>query len=181
MNANQVLIDLLEDNRRRLLRMLDTVPDDCLYWRPDAESNHIALTMWHMGRLFDIFFIQMGEGRPPEDDCWFRHGWAACTGYDPRGIGQNGWGMLTGFTVEEANQVPELSREEIISYLNQVYGEVRDYLASHDIEYLLNPCVGFEGKYSRYQCLQMALMDNIRHMGDIFTLKNRWLRESNQA
>lgn len=181
MNANDVLIDLLEDNWRRLLRMLESVPDDCLYWRPDAVSNHIVLTMWHMGRLFDVFLTHQGEGRAPEEDCWFRHGWAARTGYDPRGIGQNGWGMLTGFSVEEANQVPDLSREEIITYLNQVYDEAHDYLASHDINYLLTPCARFEGKYSKYQCVQMALLDNIRHLGDIFTLKNRWQRESGQS
>ena len=89
--------------------------------------------------------------------------------------------MLTGFSVEEANQVPELSRQEIINYFNQVYDEAHDYLASHDINYLLTPCAGFEGRYSKYQCVQMALLDNIRHLGDIFTLKNRWQRESSQS
>ncbi len=38
MNANDVLIDLLEDNRRRLHRGLSNVSDDCVIWKPEAEA-----------------------------------------------------------------------------------------------------------------------------------------------
>jgi hypothetical protein len=177
MNANEVLIDLLEDNRRRLLRLFDAIPDECISWKPDPQSNNIAVTVWHMGRIFDVFMVQQAQGRPPEEDCWFRYGWAEQTGYDPRSIGQNGWGMLTGYTLEETAAVPQLPRDQLLKYLNQVYDSVKKYLNSTTIETLLTPGAGFEGRYSKYQCVQMALMDNIRHLGDIYTLKNRWERE----
>ncbi len=128
MNVNEVLIDLLEDNRRRLRRAFDAMSDDCLAWQPDPWANSIMLTVWHMARMFDVFLILQAKGAPPEAECWFREGWAERTGYDPRGIGQNGWGMLTGYSLEEAAQVPHLDREESLAYLDQVYDSVRDYL-----------------------------------------------------
>ena len=172
MNANDVLIDLLADNQRRLHRALSALPDDGLYWKPDQESNSIAVTIWHMARILDVFLTQQDQGYPPKSECWFIGGWAAQTDYDPRGLGQNGWGMLTGYTLEEVGTMPHLSREQILGYLDEVYATVTAYLASISIEQLLAPGAGFEGRYTRYQCIQMALMDNVRHLGEIYTLKS---------
>ena len=176
MNANDVLIDLLEDNRRRLCRGLNEMSDECLTWQPEAGANNIIVTMWHMARILDVFLIFQTRGCAPEEECWFRCGWAERTGYDPRGIGQNGWGMLTGFTQEEVMSIPPLSREQALDYLNDVYDTVKEYLANTPMEKLETPGVGFEGKYSQYQCIQMALLDNIRHLGEIFVIQSSWKR-----
>ena len=178
MNANDVLIDLLEDNRRRLQRVFDSVNDECIYWKPDPESNSIAITVWHMARIFDVFLTQQAKGEPAQEEGWFRGGWLEQTGYDPRGIGQNGWGMLTGYTLTEASQIPQLTRKELIGYLDEVYDTVRDYLTNTPIESLLTPSAGFDGRYTRYQCIQMALLDNVRHLGEIYAIQARWDRES---
>jgi hypothetical protein len=180
MNANDVLIDLLEDNRRRLHRLFDVMNDNCVIWKPEAEANSIAITVWHMGRIFDVFLTQQTEGYLPEEDCWFRYGWAEQTNYDPRGIGQNGWGMLTGYTQEEVAAIPRLSREQILGYLNKVYDVVKMYLASTPVEKLQTSAAGFDGKYTKYQCIQMALLDNVRHLGEIYAIKARWDRQIKQ-
>jgi hypothetical protein len=176
MNANDVLIDLLEDNRRRVHRAFGAMTDDCLVWQPEAGANSITITLWHMARMLDVFLTRQAQGKPAEEECWFQQGWAAQTGYDPRGRGQNGWGMLTGYTVEEAAAVPPLTREQALGYLDQVYDRVEEYLAGTSIKALLAPAAGFDGKYSKYQCIQMALMDNVRHLGEIFAIKSRWER-----
>lgn len=176
MNANEVLIDLLEDNRRRLKRALGAMSDECLYWKPETEANNIAVTLWHMARMFDVFLTQQARGDPAEGECWFRGGWAERTGYDPRGVGQNGWGMLTGYTQEEAAALPVLSREELLGYLDEVYDTVKEYLAGTPEQALLSPGAGFEGRYSNYQCVQMPLMDNARHLGEIYAIKAAWER-----
>lgn len=119
MNANDVLIDLLEDNRRRLHRVFDVMRDDCVMWKPEADANNIAVTVWHMARIFDAFLTQQAKGDLPEEECWFRYGWAEQTGYDPRGIGQNGWGMLTSYTQEDVAAMPQLTREQVLGYLNK--------------------------------------------------------------
>jgi len=177
MNGNDMLIDLLEDNRRRLQRRLATLDDDCFYWRPEPEANNIAITMWHMARLFDVFLIRQAQGKEATEECWFKCGWAERTGYDPRGIGQNGWGMLTGYTQEEVTAMPVLTREQYVRFLNEVYDTVHHYLEETSTDELLKPAAGFEGRYSKYQCVQMALMDNVRHLGEIFALIAAWERQ----
>ena len=180
MNANDVLIDLLEDNRRRLYRELNEMSDECLVWQFEAGANNIVVTMWHMARILDVFLILQAEGFASDEECWFRSGWAVRTGYDPRGIGQNGWGMLSGFTQEEVMDMPSLTREQVLGYLNDVYDTVKEYLTNSPMEKLEKPGVGFEGKYSRYQCIQMALLDNIRHLGEIFAIQSTWERRRRQ-
>lgn len=181
MNANQVLIDLLEDNRRRLRRALDGMSDEAVFWRPEAEANNIAITIWHMARMFDVFLTRQARGDPPEAECWQRGGWAGRTGYDPRGVGKNGWGMLTGYTQAEVAAMPAFRREDVLGYLDEVYDAVRGYLAGTPEEALLSPGAGFEGKYSQYQCLQMPLMDNARHLGEIYAIKSAWERRNPPA
>lgn len=177
MNANDVLIDLLEDNRRRLLRLLDNLSDDCIAWKPEPDANNIVVTVWHMARIFDVFLTLQAKGNSSEEECWFRHGWAEQTGYDPRGIGLNGWGMLTGYKQEEVAVMPQLTRKQVLGYLNDVYDTVKESLISTPIEKLQMPGAGFEGKYSQYQCIQMPLLDNVRHLGEIFAIQARWERQ----
>jgi len=180
MNANNVLIDLLEDNRRRLHRLFVGLRDDCIIWRPEAGANNIAITVWHMARIFDVFLTQQAKGDSSGEECWFRYGWAEQTGYDPRGIGQNGWGMLTGYTQEEVVAIPQLTGKQMLDYLDEVYDTVKEYLASISMEKLQSTGAGFDGKYTKYQCIQMALLDNVRHLGEIYAIKASWDRQIKQ-
>jgi hypothetical protein len=177
MNAIDVLIDLLEDNRRRLHRGLSKMSDDCVLFKPEADANSIIITIWHMARIFDVFLTQQVKGNLSGEECWFHYGWTERTGYDPRGIGLNGWGMLTGYTQEEVAALPRLTKEHVLEYLDEVYDTVKGYLVSTSIENLLLPGSGFDGRYTKYQCIQMALLDNVRHLGEIFAIEARWNRQ----
>ena len=177
MNANDVLIDLLEDNRRRLHRLLGHLSDQCVFWKPEAGANNIAITIWHMGRILDVFLTQHANGDASGEECWFRYGWFMQTSYDPRGIGQNGWGMLAGYTQEEVAAIPPLTREQVLGYLDEVYDTVKEYLAKISPDELQTPGVGFDRRYTKYQCIQMALLDNVRHLGEIFAIEASWKRK----
>ncbi len=176
MNANDVLIDILEDNRRRLLRLMDTTPDNLLTWQLEKDANTIGVTIWHMARILDVFLIHLAQGLPPENETWFAHGWAEQSGYDPRGIGQHRWGMLTGYMAEEAAAIPPMSKALLIGYLDDVYDTVKEYLLTTSTDRLLEPADGFEGKYNTHQCIQMALLDNIRHLGEVFAIQSSYER-----
>jgi ADP-ribose pyrophosphatase YjhB (NUDIX family) len=175
-SVNEVLIDLLDDNRRRLGRTLDRLDPAALHWRPEPEANSIALTLWHMGRLMDVFMTRMVRGARAEEECWFREGWAERTHYDPRGLGRDGWGSLNDYTQGQVEGVPQLTAEESLGYLDDVYGALKTYLMETPNSELQRPAPGFDGRFSRYQCVQMALMDNVRHLGEIMALKARWER-----
>jgi hypothetical protein len=73
--------------------------------------------------------------------------------------------------------MPQLTREQILGYLNDVYDTVKDYLTNTSIEKLQTPGIGFDGQYTQYQCIQMALLDNVRHLGEIYAIKARWDRK----
>ena len=70
-----------------------------------------------------------------------------------------------------------MSREQLLGYLDDVYAATKEYLRSISNQELQALAPGFEGQFTRYQCIQMALMDNVRHLGEILALMARWERE----
>jgi hypothetical protein len=46
---------------------------------------------------------------------------------------------------------------------------------------LLQAGAGFEGNYTKNQIIQMALMDNVRHLGEVYALKAMWERQTGHA
>ena len=126
-----------------------------------------------MGRIFDVYLTQHIRGEAASEERWFRGGWAERTHYDPRGKGRNEAGMLTGYTREEVAMMPPFSKEQVLGYLDDVYDTVRTFLEATPMEDLLARAAGFQGGFSRYQVVQMALLDNIRHLGEVFAIHAR--------
>lgn len=90
LSPNDVVIDYLDDNLRRLKRDLSNVDTT---GQPDEHANSIAITLWHMGRILDVFLTQHILGMHSKHELWITGGWALKTGYDPRGLGTDGWGL----------------------------------------------------------------------------------------
>lgn len=177
LTGNDVMADYLDDNLRRLKRTLADVTDEGLYWQVDAEANSIATNLWHMARILDVFFTQLMLGLPSDEERWISGGWAEKTGYDPRGLGRDGWGSVNEYTPEEVAAMPKFSQAQLIDFLAEVYSTVRKYLRSTSMLELAQPAVGFGGKFTRYQIISMALMDNVRHVGELRLIKSLWQRE----
>lgn len=176
MNANDVLIDLMADTQRRLHRFFNDFPKDLLYWQPQPGANSIGITLWHMGRLMDVFLFKQIKGEPDEHQCWYRDGWSRRSGYDPRGLGRNGWGTLNDYTPEEVAAIPEMTQEFLLGYVDDVIQKTTTYVINYDIEELLLPAVGWDAKYTRYQVITMAMMDQSRHLGELYAIKAMWER-----
>jgi len=124
----------------------------------------------------DVFYTQHVSGLPSEEECWFRLGWADATGYDPRGLGRDGWGSLNEYTPAEVAAMPKYSWNQLSGYLEDVYRTVRETLQTTPMAVLAQPGPGFEGQYTRYQLISMALMDNVRHLGEILLIKSLYER-----
>jgi hypothetical protein len=171
LNANKVIIDYLDDTQRRLKRVMAEVDDVGLHWSPDPGANSIAVTLWHMGRLFDVFLTRQVMGESSERECWIRNGWAAQTDYDPRGLGRDGWGSVNRYTPDEVASIPRFTKEQLLCYLDDVYGAVKGYVQVTSMTDLAEPAPGFDEHYTKYQVLSMALLDNVRHLGEVRALK----------
>ena len=176
LTGNEVMVNCLEDNLRRVKRYVESVNDESLHWLIDPEAISIATNMWHMGRILDVFFTQLALGLPSDDERWFAGDWAEKTGYDPRGLGRDGWGSLNEYTHEEVAAMPKFSLELLLAFLEDVYGTVREYLLATPMLEMAKPAAAFEGRFTRYQVISMALMDNIRHLGEIRLIRSLWQR-----
>jgi hypothetical protein len=177
-NANEIMIDYLDDNQRRLMRVMAKMGEECLHWTPDPGANSIAVTIWHMGRLMDVFLTQLVLGEPSECECWIRNSWAERTNYDPRGLGRDGWGSVNGYTADEVAAIPRFTKEQLLGYIDDVYKAFRRTVGETPMADLADPAPGFEKQYTKYQVLSMALLDNVRHLGEVYTLKATWGRIS---
>ena len=108
-----------EDLGARVRRQIDGRDAAALEWRADAQGNNVRETVWHMARWIDVL-RRVVTGEPASSERWITDGWADRTGYDPRGIGADGLGTLTGYTFEEVLAIPRLDATELLAYLDSV-------------------------------------------------------------
>jgi hypothetical protein len=115
----EMLADWVVDLRASLERQLGQTPEAALHWRPAREMNSIGDTVWHVSRWLDLIAMQLGNGAP-ETQHWIKDGWADRTGYDPRGVGTDGLGAITGYTFAEVDAIPKLGADQLREYLGSV-------------------------------------------------------------
>jgi hypothetical protein len=176
MQAIQILLDLLETQQKAINSEFSELGDEALNWRPDAEANSIGITLWHLGRVADFVLSHRIEGRPAAEQRWFSGGWAEQTGYDPRGIGSGGMGILTGYTQEEVAALPSMSGSDLLAYHNQVYESLLAYLQALPEGGLDIPVPGEGEQRSVYFWCRIVLLDATRHLGEMQALKQMWSR-----
>jgi hypothetical protein len=119
MRDTELMAQWFEDVGARLRRRVERLDEDALEWRADDRGNNIRETVWHMARWIDVL-TRLADGTQPAAERWFADGWAERTGYDPRGIGDDGLGALSGYTFEEVLAIPRLSSSELLQYVDSV-------------------------------------------------------------
>src|SRR4029077_587169 len=121
MRDTELMAKWFEDVGARVREQVRGLDEDALEWRADDRGNNVRETVWHMARWVDVLTRILG-GAQPSTERWFTDGWAERTGYDPRGIGADGLGVLTGYTFEEVLKIPRLTPTELVRYLDSVIG-----------------------------------------------------------
>ena len=127
MRDTELMAKWFEDVGTGIRRRLASVDDDALEWRADDRGNNVRETVWHMARWIDVL-TRILRGTEPQTERWFTDGWAQRTSYDPRGIGDDGLGVLSGYTFQEVLAVPRLSATELVRYLDSVIGPLAQRL-----------------------------------------------------
>jgi hypothetical protein len=181
MQGKKLLLDLLDDNTKRVHQLLDEISEDCLHWQHDPDANSIAVTLWHASRAFDVFMTLHIKNQDNEKEVWVQSGWAEKSGYDPRGLGTNGWGMLTGYSPDEMRQIPRLGKEILRGYYDEMVDVTQTYLEETSEEELVKAASGFEGKRTRFYWVRHPLFDLTRHVGEMLTLKTMWERQQQES
>jgi hypothetical protein len=180
MEATALLEDWVQKLAGQVRQEVERLSPEELNWQPDAEANSIGVTIWHFSRWLDLLKVRALENRPPSEEQWFTRGWSERTGYDPRGLGYAGLGALTGYTPEEVRRVPQLSGAEVLSYLDQVSGALREHLSRLPEEALGRAALGFDGRRTAYDWITSILMGCFGHLGEIEALKAMYQRRLKQ-
>lgn len=167
MTNTELLVDLITESAKTLLRHVDPLDAEALAWRPDPLANSIGLTVWHMSRWWDLLVVVLLENRTPDEEQWHTRGWREKTGYDPRGIGFNGFGAITGYSAEEADAVPAMAREDLMTYFDQTVEALRTKLLSLGDEALQQPAPGSHQGVIAYVWLRAILLGIVGHVGEI--------------
>lgn len=180
----EILLDLLEDFTGTLHWTCKSLSLAALCWQPDTEANSIGVTLWHIGRSFDVLKVRVLQNKPYTEELWHTCGWATKTGYDPHGIGFGGWGTLARFTRADVAMIPRLPADELMTYFEQTKEAFCTYFAGIPAEMLYQPPAGWpDPSQSAYQpatayaCIRGILMDTREHLGEIKALKAMWERK----
>jgi DinB superfamily len=121
--GGEMLAEWIVDLRAVVERQLAATPEAALHWRPARETNSIGDTVWHIARWLDLVGMWLMNGAP-ERQHWIADGWAERTGYDPRGIGTDGLGAISGYTFAEVEAIPSLRADQLLAYLGAVCDDV---------------------------------------------------------
>jgi len=127
MRDTELMAKWFEDVGARVRERIKGLDEDALEWRADDRGNNVRETVWHMARWIDVLIRVLG-GTQPSTERWFTDGWAQRTSYDPRGIGDDGLGALTGYTFQEVLTIPRLDATELVRYLDSVIGPLAQRL-----------------------------------------------------
>lgn len=177
MQGKEIVRDLLETQHKAINSEFGELSAAALNWQPDEEANSIGITIWHLARVADFVLTHRLEGRPVDEQRWFSEGWAAKTGYDPRGIGAGGMGILTGYSQEEVAALPAMSGADLLAYHNAVYEALLARLSDLADEELDAPVPGEGNQRSVYFWHRIILLDAMRHLGEMQAIKAMWGRK----
>jgi len=177
MNDLELLAELIDDLARDLRPVIEPLSPEELAWLPAPQSNSIGVTIWHIARGVDFLATRVLQGKPPEAELWHAAGWRVKTGYDPRGLGYDGWGVLTGYTWEEVLAIPGLTAAEYLEYLEQACQALSPLVRSLSSEVAQQPAPGLlDGKLTYWQWSKAFYKGFQAHVGEILAIKKRLTR-----
>src|SRR5262245_47420141 len=110
----ELFVEWLGDYARDMRREIEGLTPEALAWQPDSQGNSIGVTVWHSSRWLDLVNVRALQNRPQAEEQWFTRGWAEETGYDPRGVGSQGFGAVTGYTWAEVEAIPALPASALL-------------------------------------------------------------------
>ena len=172
MDEIDVLAELYEDIVRDLGPEIMPLTAEELDWLPGPQANPIGVTVWHIARGMDFLVTRLMLQKGAEDEIWHTNGWRERSGYDPRGIGYDGWGVLTGYSWDEVLAIPRLGAPELMEYLEQSESALLRQLRTFTPETIHQPARAMlGGKLTYYRWVKEFYKGYQAHIGEIVAIK----------
>ncbi len=172
MNDMELLAELIGDIVRDLRPEIQPLTVEELSWEPGPQANSIGVTLWHIARGLDLLATRVFQGKPAGEELWHTGGWRDRTGYDPRGVGYGGWGVVTGYTWEEVQAIPRLTAADILQYLDEVSAIVTAQVRQFTSDSARQPAMALmNGRLTYYEWIKAFYKGFQGHIGEIMALK----------
>ena len=176
----ELLAELIDDLARDLRPEIESLTPEALNWNPGPQANSIGVTLWHMARGMDFLAVRILQSNPVEEEQWQTKGWREKIGYDPRGIGYGGWGVVTGYTWEEVLGIPKFAPQVILEYFDQTCLALSEQVRQLTIETAQQPVQNYaKGKLTHYQWVKEFYKGLQAHVGEIMAIKAMKARRQN--
>ena len=117
MEAKELILRSLEQSQGYVDRALDGLTQEESAWRPTAECNSIAFTLWHMLRVEDFFISRVTQ----QGELYEVEGWQ-----EKLGTPDKAW----QYTMEELQAWPVPKLEVLREYANSVREKTLAFLQS---------------------------------------------------
>lgn len=179
MNELELFAELIDDLTKDLRPVIEPLTVEELKWQPGEQANSIGVTLWHIGRGLDVLRMHILQNEPAENELWHSMGWCDRLGYDPRGVGYAGLGMLTGYTWEEVQAIPAMSAADLLAYLDQTCAAASAQLRNMGSDTAKQPVPWLmEGKLSYFDWIKLLYKDFQSHCGEILAIKSLMARSA---
>jgi hypothetical protein len=168
----ELLAGLIDDLLRDLQPEIEPLTPHDLAWQPGPRANSIGVTVWHIARGLDFLATRVLQGLPSELEQWHARGWLEKTGYDPRGKGYGGWGVLTGYSREDVLEIPTLTSHDLLAYLEQACHAASSQVRMLVPEKAFQPVPGLmSGKLTFFMWIKEFYKGFQAHVGEIVAIK----------
>jgi hypothetical protein len=161
-----VLVELADRVAVWARRCLERSTPESLHWRVDPDANTVAINVWHIARWWDFMGRVLYVAGAVEDQHWLRDGWIARTGYDPRGVGWGGFGLLTGYNAAEQRAVPRMDAASLAEYHATAIASLRAALARESASTLGRTFHVIDRDRLRWDMVFSALLGGTKHLGE---------------
>ena len=167
-----LLAELIEEVATDLRPQIEPLTQEQVDWLPRPEANSIGVTLWHLARGMDLLATRVMRAEVAESEMWHSAGWRDRTGYDPRGIGYGGWGVITGYAWPEVEALPRLTPAEYLEYLSAAAADLAGEVRQLDEDGADQPAPGLmDGKYTYRQWAKSFYKGFQAHVGEIMAIK----------
>ena len=155
---------VLDRNEAILFEALDGLDTEELHGQPGPDSNPIGWLMWHLTRVQDNHLSAMeGTG----------HVWVTGRWYERFGRSDDASDRGRGHTSEEVREFRSPGVDVLLAYYKAVRGRTYAFLGTVSAEDLDRPVpnVAGDGTVPMRVRLEMTVVDNIQHSGQIAYLR----------
>lgn len=156
--------------RQFLLKVVDSVTDEQLAWRPTPRAHSMGWTFWHIARCADALATDI-PGPAPKRQFWQREDLTRKWGLQDALLGTNGMG--TGVDDNVAATLRPPARDALMDYAKRSFAALDDEVGrlDNDLWCREHTSIFFDGPATVGRSVIASIAHDNRHLGELEYIK----------